>query len=191
MAKRSAGILAVLVLALMVGLLFGSTGFASFVQHTSSVEFCTSCHEMKTTVFEEYKKSVHYNNSMGVRAGCADCHVPHDWKDVVVRKAMAVKDVYHHLIGTIDTPEKFEARRLEMAQRVWDRMKANGSKECRNCHTFTAMTLDSQKPRARKQHENAMSDGLTCVECHKGIAHKPVHDLVKKDESKDDFNLQF
>ncbi len=178
-------------LTLALGLLIGSTGFAAFVQHTNSLDFCTSCHEMKDSVYEEYKKTTHYSNRSGVRAVCADCHIPHDWRDVIVRKVVAVKDVYHHLLGTIDTKEKFEARRLEMAQKVWVQMKENGSKECRNCHAFDAMVLVNQRPRARKQHENAMSDGRSCIECHKGLAHKAVHDQLPKSESAEDFNLQF
>ena len=189
--KMTARLFTVLAFTLAAGLLIGSTGFASFVQHTSSLDFCTSCHEMNDSVYEEYKKTIHYSNTAGVRAVCADCHVPHDWRDVVVRKLAAAKDVYHHLLGTIDTAEKFDARRLQMAQQVWDRMKENGSKECRNCHAFDAMVFANQKQRARKQHELAMADGRSCVECHKGIAHKAVHEQLQKAESQDDFNLKF
>ena len=142
--KMTTRLFVVLAFTLVAGLFIGSTGFASFVQHTSSLDFCTSCHEMKDSVYEEYKKTTHYSNKSGVRAVCSDCHVPHVWQDVIVRKIAAVKDVYHHLLGTIDTTEKFDARRLQMAQHVWDRMKANGSKECRNCHAFDAMVLENQ-----------------------------------------------
>lgn len=190
MIKRSTTLLLILA-TLAVGLLVGSTGFASFVQHTSSNDFCTSCHEMKSTVYEEYKQTAHYNNTSGVRALCSDCHMPHDWKDVVVRKIAAVKDVYHHFLGTIDTTEKFEARRLHMAQQVWDRMKANGSKECRNCHTFNAMVMASQKPRASAQHRDAVISGETCIDCHKGITHKrPKEVETLAPAAMDDFALQ-
>ncbi len=168
------------------GLVIGTLAIPSTVEYTSKTEFCISCHEMKTTVYEEYKKTIHYNNSKGVPAGCPDCHIPRNWGDTLIRKFLAAKDVYHHLAGTIDTPEKFEARRLEMAQRVWDRMKANDSQECRNCHHFDAMDLKTQRLRAQKQHQNAMRDGSTCIDCHKGIAHKAVHEQTKKKESADD-----
>ena len=71
----------------------------------------------------------------------------------------------------IDTPEKFEAHRLEMAEREWARMKGNDSRECRNCHTYEGMNTEVQKQRARKQHELAQRDKQTCIDCHKGIAH--------------------
>ncbi|MEQ6341281.1 MAG: NapC/NirT family cytochrome c [Gammaproteobacteria bacterium] len=168
------------------GIVIGALAIPSAVEYTSKTEFCISCHEMKTTVYEEYKKTIHYNNPDGVRADCSDCHIPRSWGPTLIRKIMAAKDVYHHLAGTIDTPEKFEARRPEMAQRVWDSMKANNSQECRNCHQFGAMELKNQRLRAQKQHQNAMKDGSTCIDCHKGIAHKPIHEQTKKNEGAED-----
>ncbi|MFO1189538.1 MAG: NapC/NirT family cytochrome c [Alphaproteobacteria bacterium] len=35
-----------------------------------------------------------------------------------------------------------------------------------------------QRPRARKSHLVAMEAGNTCIDCHKGIAHKSVRDRV-------------
>ena len=58
----------------------------------------------------------------------------------------------------------------------WERMKATDSVECRNCHDFESMMPEFQKPRARQQHLNAMETGQTCIDCHKGIAHKNVRD---------------
>jgi len=184
---RFSGLLTGLVLLMLAG----SAASVAFVQHTSSVDFCTSCHEMRETVYEEYKKTIHYNNVHGVRAACADCHIPHTWLDTAVRKVYAAKDIVHHLLGTIDTTEKFEARRLIMAERVWAHMKENNSRECRNCHSFDAMSLAEQKPRARKQHENAQNDGSTCIDCHKGIAHKAVHQQAAANDTPVDFSLQF
>lgn len=182
------GSLLTLLIALMLA---GSAASVAFVQHTSSVDFCTSCHEMRDTVYEEYKQTVHYNNVHGVRAACADCHIPHTWWDTAVRKVYAAKDIAHHLLGTIDTKEKFDARRLIMAERVWEHMKENNSRECRNCHSFDAMALAEQKPRARKQHQNAQQDGSTCIDCHKGIAHKAVHQQAANSDAPADLSLQF
>lgn len=36
----------------------------------------------------------------------------------MIAKIRASKDVYHNILGTIDTPEKFNARRLHMAESV-------------------------------------------------------------------------
>jgi cytochrome c-type protein NapC len=149
--------------------------FNTAMEATNTLTFCISCHEMRDTVYEEYKKTTHFSNRSGVRATCADCHVPDPWVYKVIRKIQATREVWYKLTGAIDTPEKFEAKRLQLAQRVWDSMKATDSRECRNCHLFDSMNPAVQKQRAAKQHELAQKRGETCIDCHKGIAHKPVH----------------
>jgi len=138
---------------------------------TNSLEFCVSCHSM-TTPYHEYQQSKHYRNQFGVRAVCSDCHVPHEGLALLKAKIVASNDLLQHFLGTIDTPEKFEAKRLELAQRVWDKMEKSDSRECRSCHSFDAMVLDSQSEDAQKQHAKAPQEGQTCISCHHGIVHK-------------------
>lgn len=158
----------------IAGILFWG-GFNTGMEATNTLPFCISCHEMRNTVYQEYKQTIHYSNPSGVRAECSDCHVPKDWAHKIVRKVQASKELYGKVMGTIDTVEKFEAKRLTLARREWARMKASDSRECRNCHTLDGMDLDNQKSRAAKQHENAREQNMTCIDCHKGIAHqKPV-----------------
>jgi nitrate/TMAO reductase-like tetraheme cytochrome c subunit len=166
---------------LVAGTVFGIVfwgGFNTAMDWTNRTEFCLSCHEMAQNVGEEWKKSVHYSNPSGVRVGCADCHVPKDWTHKIIRKIQASNEVWHHLLGTIDTPAKFEAKRAELAEHVWAGMLATDSRECRNCHSFAAMNFHKQTPRAREKMEEAMQKGQTCIECHKGIA----HNLPKRDD---------
>jgi nitrate/TMAO reductase-like tetraheme cytochrome c subunit len=165
----------------IIGIVFWG-GFNTVLEATNTEEFCISCHEMEENVFEEYKKTIHYANRSGVRATCPDCHVPKEWTHKMIRKIKASKEVWHKILGTIDTPEKFDKKRLELAQNEWRRMKASDSRECRNCHDFESMSVAYQKPRARKQHENALKTGNTCIDCHKGIAHTPVHQLMDEEE---------
>ena len=82
------------------------------------------------------------------------------------------------VLGTIDTPEKFEANRLHMAESVWAKMKASDSRECRNCHDFDTMDLEEQDKSAAKKHslKRRMEKGETCIDCHKGIAHELPED---------------
>lgn len=174
----------------VIGVVF-SGAFASFVQYSNTMEFCISCHSMRATVYEEFKETSHYSNASGVRAVCADCHVPHhNWPATVVKKIKATKELFYHVTGILDTPEELEANRLELAEAVWARMEANDSRECRNCHRRDAMALDSQKKRARVKHEEGDKNGQTCIDCHKGIAHKPVHEELEKEEGESqDFKL--
>lgn len=133
--------------------------------------FCISCHEMRKYVYQEYKTTIHYNNRTGVRASCPDCHVPQEWVYMVVRKVRATKELYHWIVGSIDTPEKFAAKRLSLARSVWTSMTETDSRECRNCHDIAFMAAGTQAIVAGKMHELAKQWDMTCIDCHKGIAH--------------------
>ena len=176
--KSLGGLLAV---GFVVGVLFWG-GFNTALEATNTEKFCISCHELYDNVYMEYKETIHYNNRTGVRATCPDCHVPKDWTHKMIRKVQASKELWGKMVGTIDTREKFEAKRLELARNEWKRMKASDSRECRNCHSFESMNKDSQKQRARKQHEMALEDNMTCIDCHKGIAHHKPEGMTEEDE---------
>lgn len=166
---------------MIVGVIFWG-GFNTAMEATNTLEFCISCHEMENNVYKEYQQTIHYTNRAGVQATCSDCHVPDPWVHKVVRKIQASNEIVHKVLGSIDTPEKFDEKRLKMAKNVWRTMKQTDSRECRNCHDFSTMNPESQKSRARKQHLNAMKNGSTCIDCHKGIAHKKVHDQLTDEE---------
>jgi len=146
-------------------------GFNWTLELTNTEAFCTSCHEMKVNVFKEYQNTMHYSNRTGVRATCPDCHVPREWVHKVVRKIRASNEVFHWAFGSIDTPEKFNAKRLQLAQHEWARMQANDSHECRNCHAYDYMDYSEQGRRAVAQHTKGFADKKTCIDCHKGVAH--------------------
>ncbi|HLJ37836.1 MAG TPA: NapC/NirT family cytochrome c [Steroidobacteraceae bacterium] len=171
---------ALLLLGAIVGVLFWG-GFNTALEATNSLAFCTSCHEMRDTVFQEYKTTIHYQNRTGVRAICPDCHVPRDWTHMVIRKLKASGEVWGKITGDIDTKEKFEARRMALAQNEWNTMKSTDSRECRNCHSFAAMAAGKQRPAAQRNHAEAQKEGKTCIDCHKGIAH-----LLPKEYQGDD-----
>ena len=171
MAWRGRKMLAVAgLLGAVVGVL-GWGGFNWAMEATNATGFCISCHEMRDNVYPEYQRSTHYANPSGVRAACADCHVPRDWTHKVMRKIAATKEVYHWLAGSIDTAEKFEEKRHTLARREWDRMRASDSRECRNCHSYDAMDFHRQTAKASRAMTDAAKTGKTCIDCHKGIAH--------------------
>ena len=171
---------ATVLLLFVAGIVFWG-GFNTAMEATNTLEFCIGCHEMRDNVYVEYKKTIHYTNRTGVRAVCSDCHVPKDWTHKMIRKIQASKEVWGKITGVIDTPEKFAAHRLQMAESEWARMKANDSRECRNCHSFDAMDVEKQKLRGAKMHKIGISEKKTCIDCHKGIAHtKPKG--MKEDE---------
>ena len=167
------GALGVLGLGLGMGLIFfGSVG--AFMVHANSEQFCAyACHEMTTHMLAEYKDSIHDKNRTGVRATCNDCHVPHGYIPNYIAKLGLINDLWgHYITDSLGTKEKFEAKRHELAVRVWTYMKSNDSRECRHCHNSGKMDPDRQSEKAQARHVKGKKEGLTCIDCHFAIAHK-------------------
>lgn len=182
------------VITLMVGgLVIGVTfwgGFEIAIERSNTLEFCISCHEMENFVYAEYAETSHFSNSSGVRATCADCHVPHGTILKLATKIRAtMNELPRHFLGTIDTEEKFEARREHMAEKVWGRMRKDDSRACRNCHSWTAMDLAAQPRRASREHEAGREEGKTCIDCHHGVVHTLPASMREPDD--EDFDLGF
>ena len=171
----------VLVASFIAGIVFWG-GFNTAMEATNREEFCISCHEMRDFVYQEYKDTIHYSNRTGVRATCPDCHVPKEWIYKFIRKIQATNELFHKVMGSISTREKFEAKRLELARHVWASMKKTDSRECRNCHEYESMDFTEQQRRAVRQHVRGLESGKTCIDCHKGIAHS-LPNLREVDES--------
>ncbi|HSO07421.1 MAG TPA: NapC/NirT family cytochrome c [Pelomicrobium sp.] len=173
-----------------IGLIIGAGGFlgsAAMIHYTGTNEFCaTACHDRGGMAIptKEWKQSVHYANPSGVMAGCSDCHIPHTYPEKLIRKAQAgITDAYHTALGTISTPEKYEANRWRMANQVWEDMRANDSAECRHCHQFTPEALAVQAKEnevAAQMHKTRKEQGMTCIDCHKGVAHEEPEDPAEK-----------
>jgi cytochrome c-type protein NapC len=179
--RGSAGTLTVVLAAFIAGIVFWG-GFNWAMELTNTERFCISCHEMRENLYVEYQNTIHYYNRTGVRASCPDCHVPKEWVHKVVRKIQASNELFHKVAGSINTREKFEAKRLELAGHVWDAMKRTDSRECRNCHDYASMDYGAQGRRSAHRHTEGFRQGLTCIDCHKGIAHQ-LPDMVDIDGS--------
>lgn len=163
-------------LAFVLGIIFWG-GFNTAMEWTNTETFCISCHEMEVNVYQEYRNTIHYNNRTGVRAVCSDCHVPKEWWPKMVRKFYASNELLHKMLGSIDTPEKFEAKRAVMAQREWARMKRNDSQECRNCHDFSYFDYAEQAGRSSNAHQKASPRvrpvSTVTRHCPQAASHRP------------------
>lgn len=168
-----------LLVAFAGGIIFWG-GFNTAMEITNREAFCIGCHEMEENVYREYRNTIHYSNRTGVRATCPDCHVPKEWGHKMIRKIQASNEVLHKILGSIDTPEKFNAKRLQLAQNEWARMKKTDSRECRNCHNYDSMDYAEQNRRGATMHQKGFAEGMTCIDCHKGIAHSlpPVEQAI-------------
>ncbi len=153
------------------GILFWG-GFNTAMEATNTETFCVSCHEMEKNVYREYQRTVHYTNRTGVRAVCTDCHVPKDWFHKTIRKVQASNELLQHFVGTIDTSDKFVNKRITLAKNVWRTMKSTDSRECRNCHNLQHMDFSAQEKRSAEKHQLSLKQGSTCIDCHRGVAHK-------------------
>jgi cytochrome c-type protein NapC len=169
---RARLVLMVAVVCLLVGgtlMVAGAAGLA----WTNTENFCIGCHEMRNNVYAEFKDTIHDKNRTGVRAACPDCHVPREPLPMIKRKVAATFELYGHFVsGIIDTQEKFEAHRCQLATNVWTRMKETDSLECRNCHHEDAWSPDLQSEKSMTRLAKGRADGKTCIDCHFGIAHK-------------------
>lgn len=156
---------------IVLGVLFWGA-FNWSLELSNKETFCISCHEMEKNVYLEYRDTIHYANRSGVRATCSDCHVPDQWIYKMIRKIRATNELWHKAIGSIDTKEKFQAKRLTLAMYEWKRMKKTDSRECRNCHHFDYMDYSEQGRRSANIHDKGFAEGKTCIDCHKGVAHE-------------------
>lgn len=159
----------------VLGVLIGAVaviGTQVMVAKTGTNEFCgAACHSMQW-VHAEYKQSTHFANRSGVQAGCHDCHIPHEYPELLWYKAQAgVRDVIGEMRGVIATEEQFKKSRTKLAERVWAEFKTNDSANCRTCHDFTPEVIAAQSEKARTRHQNRQKDGKTCIDCHTGVAH--------------------
>jgi nitrate/TMAO reductase-like tetraheme cytochrome c subunit len=130
------------------------------------------------TAFVEYTHSVHYTNAYGLRASCGNCHVPPTFLAGMVRHVEASVEIWGFLTGELDTQEKYERHRMELAQKVWRELKANNSAECRSCHIVSAMASATQPapgavadPISTASMHQSLAASYTCIDCHKGAAH--------------------
>lgn len=159
----------------LIGIAVGIIGWQSkmaIIEATSTTDFCMSCHEMEAFVMPAVAEGPHWNNASGVRAECKDCHVPKNYfAKMKVKINAGLVEVPGHLTGKIGTQEKYDAYRPVMAERVWERMAATDSRECRSCHAWETMSEEDQSRPAMMMHQRAQQQGQTCIDCHKGIAH--------------------
>src|SRR4051812_6987636 len=79
------------------------TAGAAGLAWTNTEAFCTGCHEMKDNVYAEFKGTIHDVNRSGVRAICANCHVPHEPWPLIKRKSQPSPDRGGPLRGVFAT----------------------------------------------------------------------------------------
>lgn len=160
------------------GLLIGAAliiGSVAINRYTSTDKFCRSCHAMASLATDpHYVQSAHQANGEGVRAGCGDCHIPHDswFAETYAHAVDGVRDEIAELTHNYDDPAVWEPRRIARAEIVREEMRRDDSAVCRDCHNTAAIKPASDAGRAA--HALLGNQRLTCIDCHFNLVHAPV-----------------
>lgn len=139
----------------------------------SRMTFCGNvCHVMESTVYQELKKSKHWNTWTGVRPTCARCHVAGRLTYAMVDHFLGTGELFVNFTNDFSKPGSFEKFRPDAANRERFKMLANDSAGCRSCHVMEA--IKPRRVRGQNAHKDAMERGITCIVCHYNLVHKPV-----------------
>lgn len=143
---------------------------------TSTVEFCTSCHEMKVHA-EELKFSAHAKDKDGKPITCSDCHIPAGYgpRYLSVKIYSGMKDVYVHFV---EQPENINrAEQQLVARRFVD------DNNCLRCHEDLYKDAKGEKAISREgqlAHDAYLGKNgqarSNCAGCHINMAHLPEFD---------------
>jgi len=146
--KKSA---AIVLFAIMVGVLFGMGGFTMYYAEglsyfSADPEACRNCHIMQPQ-FDSWQKASHHTV-----AGCVDCHLPHDFFNKYLAKA---ENGYNH--SRAFTMQDFQEPIL-INQKNSRILQSN----CINCHKDTVNEL---------VHGSVSEDAVKCIHCHRSVGH--------------------
>jgi trimethylamine-N-oxide reductase cytochrome c-type subunit TorC len=168
---------------LALGALVGAAAMvaaAEMVRQTSTDEFCTgACHSMQWAG-ESYKRSVHYSNSLGLRAACADCHIPHHTghadllnyiKLMIFKAKIGVSDAVAEIQGVISTREKWEQERPRLSKEFEQWVKDTHSITCQNCHDLKAFGGDYSEMTKMVHADLLHANTVNCLKCHQHVGH--------------------
>ena len=169
----------------IAGLLL-ALGAEEMDRFTSTDTFCTSCHAMQTYIADAqtFKTSTHQTTASGVRAGCADCHIP---KGLVLATythvVNGISDMWGEVSKDYDDPEVWNAEKTRLANATREWFRDNDSITCRECHE--EVSIKPARQRGQKQHKEALESGVTCIDCHYNLVHEeiePSEDFLNQGE---------
>lgn len=140
---------------------------------TSDAQFCVNCHTMEP--FEKaHTADVHGGqNSHGVRATCAQCHLPHDssLNYLYVKARTGIHDI---LVEKFGDPENvdWEAGRTRREEFVYD-------SGCLTCHTnLENATMASNKAFIAHRAYFVGNTDDKCVTCHEHVGHADLQKYI-------------
>jgi nitrate/TMAO reductase-like tetraheme cytochrome c subunit len=138
------------------------------VELTSTVQFCSSCHEMKPA-YDSWKSSTHCNVKPGKKqATCRDCHLPpwnHPIKLLWEKAFHGVKDITRHFTDAAEFDEP--GYYFNMKAKAW---KTVDNSSCFKCHTDIFVKKYDGYENIHVSIKN--NPNASCAKCHEGLVHK-------------------
>ena len=116
---------------------------------TSLPKFCATCHIMKPE-FATWQASDHS------QVDCTTCHVDPGLISALKHKVVATKELYLYVTKKYQLP-------IQMTEEIPD-------SRCLQCHSLKRKVSPSY-PDLNIPHQRHHNKGITCVTCHKGVAH--------------------
>ncbi len=135
-------------------------------KHTSTNEFCASCHNVHPHAVQSWKLSTHYDNQRGIVVNCVDCHLP---PEGLVRYSEKVKtgvrDVYGTIFKDVSKINWEEKSRPEYA------VRHTFESACIACHqNLFPLKLSEKGEDAHLYYLNNKKD-VRCINCHIAVGH--------------------
>ena len=156
---------------LLLGMVLGAIlilGVNKAVHHTSSDEYCQSCH-IHTLADEAWTRSVHYITESGNRTGCVDCHLPPkgDFRHFRTKVRTGMHDWFAYHFKD-HASFNWEAKgQLEHARGIVF------NESCEDCHpNLFPKGLTEEGGKAHLYYDmNAEELDLHCINCHLNAGH--------------------
>jgi sulfatase modifying factor 1 len=152
---------------LLAGFLILGSGSA-MVKHTSTNEYCASCHSIHPRSTISWKQSVHYVTESGTHTNCVDCHLPPHGQGYLAAKAITgARDVWSKWTKDSASFNWEERGMLENAR------KYVFESSCIACHENLfppKLTKEGADAHLYYTNKNKPAD-LQCINCHLDAGH--------------------
>ena len=140
---------------------------------TSDATFCVGCHSMEP--FERaHDADVHGGkNAHGVRATCANCHLPHDssFNYLYTKAQTGIHDLWVENFGDPENID-WEAKRAHREDYTYD-------SGCLSCHTnLQEATMATNKAFIAHRDYFLGTIDDQCTTCHENVGHADLSDYI-------------
>ncbi len=136
---------------IMAGSGFYTLRYAKGLSYLSNdPKACMNCHVM-TDHYDSWAKSSHKK-----AASCNDCHIPHQFPQKYVEKAL---NGWNH-------SKAFTLQNFDEPIRITHRNLVNLQKNCVECHSTFVSEIGA--------HERALKGEARCTDCHRSVGHMSI-----------------